>query len=78
MGDQSDIFAVQGCDKRTVQLLDDLLALALGAGAGQGAPVGPDHDETRRSLETLSRLVADDLISQAEYEAKRAEVLARL
>ena len=52
-------------------------AAAAGAPADQGVPVGPDH-EIRRSLETLSRLVADDLISQAEYEAKRAEVLARL
>ena len=53
-------------------------AASAGTGAGQGAPVGPDHDETRRSLETLIRLLADDLISQAEYESKRAEVLARL
>lgn len=48
------------------------------ASAGQGTPVGPDHGETRRALETLVGLLADDLISQAEYESKRAEVLARL
>jgi membrane protease subunit (stomatin/prohibitin family) len=50
-------------------------AANVGAGAGAGAGAGPDDSATK--LQRLKDLFDKGLISQADYDAKRAEILTR-
>ena len=51
--------------------------VAVGGGAAPGS-VGAGVDAVAASLRELDALHASGLLSQAEYEAKRAEILARI
>jgi len=53
-------------------------ATAPAAAAQPAAPAGPDRDQVMKMLRELGQLKADGILTEAEFDAKKAELLARL